>query len=578
MIFPSIFYFGTLVKEKSFGAKPNSIFSRPLVHSAIAFRCFDFYSFTRCLVTDLKSTISGASDISVRRNLTKTGRIWNEARSAHDRFLPSLYFCLSVVSRLFRRNALIVLISIVSATLFANEKVVADGVYEVPRDIIPSAADDFVIDLGAALHLAETQNPRMAIAREIVNEAIAQHSEARALLLPTLTAGTDYHLHTGVLQTSFGQIRNVNLQSLYAGGGTQTVGSQTIGIPAVRIFAHAGDAYYLPLAARQMVTVRAYESHAVDNLTLLDVADRYLTLVAAEARREALLVSLRELSEVEQAQKVFARVGQGRDADFHRARAELLLMRLEEEQAQEDVAVAAAELSRLLHLDPSVRLVTPAGPIEMLNLVSETDDVETLVDQALRQRPEVTSKSAVIGAAEYRLRDEQMRPWLPLISIGFSGGAIGGGSNRQDLGVSSMYTTTDGRTDFDVMALWTVQNLGAGNLALQGERKAERDQAILQRALTLAQIRREVAERQAQVRARRRTVTVSWSQLSAAERGASEELRLTRSGEALPIEALNSITRLANTRQQLLAAVIEFNRAELRLFVALGTSLAAMGE
>ena len=47
---------------------------------------------------------------------------------------------------------------------------------------------------------------------------------------------------------------------------------------------------------------------------------------------------------------------------------------------------------------------------------------------------------------------------------------------------------------------------------------------------------------------------------------------LTRSGEALPIEAINSITRLSSALQQLLSAVIEYNRAEIRLFVALGTS------
>ena len=307
-------------------------------------------------------------------------------------------------------------------------------------------------------------------------------------------------------------------------------------------------------------------------MTLLDVADGYLTLVAAEARREALLVSLKEIGQIEKSQKDFARVGQGRDADAHRARADLLLMRLEEEQAQEEAAVAAAELSRLLHLDPSVRLVTPSGPIEMLNLVDASADVEGLVAQAHQHRPEVASRSAEIGAAEYRFRDEKMRPWLPLISLGFSGGAFGGGSNRQDLGVTGFYTNTQGRTDLDLWAIWTVQNLGVGNHGWQGMRKAERDQAIFRRAISLAQIRREITERQMQVRTRRRTVAVTWTQLSAAERGAQQDLLLTRSGESLPLEALNSMTRLASARQQLLTAVIEYNRAQLRLLVALGTN------
>jgi len=441
-----------------------------------------------------------------------------------------------------------------------------------PPVVVPPGSSEFVIDLGTALHLAEMQNPRIALARETVTEAIAQHKEARALWLPTLAAGTNYHLHSGVLQTSFGQIRQLNEQSVYVGGGTRTLAAESVAIPAVRIFGHAGDMYFLSLAARQVVTARSADSLATDNLTLLDVADRYLSLVAADARRDLLTVSLREVGQIEQAQKSFAKVGQGRDADYHRARADLLLMRLEEQQAQEEAAVAAAELSRLLHLDPSARLVSPAGPIEMLELVDEAADADGLVMQALTHRPEVSSRTAEIGAAEFRLKDERMRPWLPLLSVGFSGGAFGGGSNRQDLGVPSFYSGTAGRTDFDVWAIWTVQNLGAGNHAWQGMRKAERDQAIFQRALTLAQIRREVAERLAQARARRRTVTVTWTQLSAAERGAQEELLRTKSGEALPLEALNSVMRLAAARQQLLTAVIEYNRAELKLFVALGTS------
>ena len=205
-------------------------------------------------------------------------------------------------------------------------------------------------------------------------EAVAQHKEARALWLPSLAAGGSYHLHTGVLQTAFGQIqrstqRAIHLCRWWGRGDRRAVQSR---FPPFGFSAQVGDAYYLPLAAQQMVMARAFESHAVENLTLLDVADRFLTLVAAEARREAFLLSLREVGEIEQAQKHFARVGQGRDADYHRARADLLLMRLDEQQAQEDSAAAAAELSRLLHLDPSVRLVTPAGPIELLNLVDES--------------------------------------------------------------------------------------------------------------------------------------------------------------------------------------------------------------
>lgn len=484
----------------------------------------------------------------------------------------SRYVFMQRVAQVFHALFCVILITFASSSARAGDIVPSESDSIGEEIVVPPSDQESVIDLGTALRLAEAQNPRIALAREVVCESIAQHREARALWLPTLAAGSNYHLHTGVLQTSFGQIRSLTEQSVYVGGGTRTLAAESVAIPAVRIFAQVGDAYYLPLAAGQVVTARTYDAQAVDNLTLLDVADVYLTLVTAEARREALDASLAEVRQIETAQKAFARAGQGRDADYHRARADLLLLRLEEQQAQEEAAIASAELSRLLHLDPSVRLVTPNGPIELLELINESIDTESLVAQALHQRPEVTSRNFDIGAAEYRYRNERVRPWLPLVSVGFSGGAFGGGSNRDDLGVQSMYTTTAGRTDFDLWAIWTVQNLGVGNHAWQGMRQAEREQAIYQRAMALAQIRREVAEYQGQVRAKRRAVGVSWKQLSAAEQGAREELLRTRSGEAMPLESLNSVTRLAKARQQLLVSVIDFNRAQLRLFVALGTS------
>src|SRR5690242_7580613 len=60
-------------------------------------------------------------------------------------------------------------------------------------DILPPDVERMTIDLGSALRLADLQNPRMALAREMIVESIAQHKEARALWLPTLAAGANYH-------------------------------------------------------------------------------------------------------------------------------------------------------------------------------------------------------------------------------------------------------------------------------------------------------------------------------------------------------------------------------------------------
>ena len=71
---------------------------------------------------------------------------------------------------------------------------------------IPPPSADYPIDLLTALRLAEVENPTIAIARARIVEALAVQQGAMALLLPSLNAGTNYHLHTGNLQRSSGRI------------------------------------------------------------------------------------------------------------------------------------------------------------------------------------------------------------------------------------------------------------------------------------------------------------------------------------------------------------------------------------
>jgi outer membrane protein TolC len=436
--------------------------------------------------------------------------------------------------------------------------------------VVPPAVEDRLIDLPTALQLAEAENPTIALGRQAIVEALALQTAARGMLLPTLNAGSNYHLHQGVLQTSFGEIRNLNEQSIYVGGGARTLAAETVAIPAVRIFSHLGDALFAPLAARQVVCSRSADSVAIQNAMLLTVVRGYLELAMAEASLDAIHRGEDSMRIIVLATAAFASAGQGREGDFNRARTDALLLHVEEQRLQEDVAVASAELSRVLHLDPSIRLRTQPGALEMVQLVDPEASLVSLVQLAQSARPELAARSAEIAAAQYRVRQETTRPLFPLLMVGFSGGAFGGGSNRQDLGVPSFFQTFGGRTDFDVMAVWSLQNMGFGNMALQKRSRAERDQAIAVRGLVANRIAREVGDAFARVDAARRQVQFAQSRLQSAIAGAREEVDRTRGGEGLPIEAINSVNLLAEAGQALVAAIGSFDLAQFELFVAIG--------
>lgn len=436
--------------------------------------------------------------------------------------------------------------------------------------VIPPAQEQ-IIDLGSALRLAEAVNPTIAISRQAIQEALANQLRAKSLLLPSLRAGMNYHLHNGVLQTSFGEMRRVNSRSFYLGGGARTLAAETVAFPAVQIFSPLGDALFEPLAARQLVAAKNAQAAAVANSVLLEVASRYLDLVAAEAELAAVRESEVEMNRIVQITANFAKTGQGRQGDANRARSEALLLHTEEQHAEEQVAVAAAELARVLHLDPSVHLRTPAGAIGIVELVDPNQELGQLLEIVQNSRPELAALRAEIARKQTQVRQERLRPLFPTISIGFSSGTFGGGTNRTDLvSVHPEFGRFGGRTDFDAMAFWTLQNLGVGNLALQNQRRAERDLTIIEQARMLTRIRREVTDAYALSAARRQQVEINQRRLLTAEAGFREDYRRIRGGVGLPIEVLNSMSLLIRAREQLIRSTLEYDRAQFELFVGLG--------
>ena len=241
-----------------------------------------------------------------------------------------------------------------------------------------------------------------------------------------------------------------------------------------------------------------------------------------------------------------------------------LLLRNRVYQADERVGVAAARLARLLDLDPSLHLQTVSGPLEAFDMVDPNYDLVALLDIALRNRPEMAARHSAVAQSETRWKEERWRPWLPTISAGYSSGGFGGDSD-----LAPGYKTA-GRSDFDVWAVWTLQNVGVGNLALQHGRRSEIDRATSERARTVDSIRDEVTRAYSLVAARRRQIAISRQQLATAQAGFREELARTRAGVGLPIEVVNSLDLLARARQDLITVIVEYDQAQFRLFVALG--------
>jgi outer membrane protein TolC len=387
------------------------------------------------------------------------------------------------------------------------------------------------------------------------------------LLVPSLNAGGNYHGHNGVLQRSSGKILQVSSQSLYVGAGARTLAAETVAIPGVTILTPLTDAFFEPLVARQRVIASQFNVRATENDILGEVTVLHLELV-----RHYTLLETNRLSEVQayqivQAIEQYAITGQGRQSDYDRARAEWRYRRADVIDAEQGIGVAAARLAQRLNLDPSVRLVPTGGPIVPLDLVSLDCPPEELIQVALRQRPDLAARTAEIGQAEASVDEEIGRPLLPTLWMGFSGGMFGGGSNL----VPPLMGNFTGRTDFDVRLYWTLLNLGAGNIALIRERQAEAGQAVATRARTINRARDQIMEALAEAKAARNQIGIARQELKSSHEGFHEDLERSRQNLGRPIEVINSLNLLARARAHLIDAIIRYDQAQFRLWVALGT-------
>jgi len=432
------------------------------------------------------------------------------------------------------------------------------------------------IDLPCALRLAGARDLDLAIAKERVAQALAELQQARVLWLPSLYIGPNWIRHDGQLQTVQGQIQTISKSSLFL-GGTAAAGSSVSGpVPAggpaqvsgLTSILRFSDAIFEPLAARQVVDARKASIQIATNDALLGVSEAYLDLQQAAGRLAIAREAATNAETLATLTASYARSGAGLDADYHRAVTERDRQRKNVELAVGDLEVSSAELVRRIRLDPRV-VVAPVEPPEtVLRLVPESCPIDELITTGLRNRPELAEAQALVQATLTRLKQAKLRPFIPSLAFRYSGGGFGGGRN-------GFFGNFDARSDADVNLYWEVQNLGFADRSIAQQRGAQRRIANLELMKVQDRVASEV------VRAEKARIAAS-RQMDEAVRAVPEAqssltLNLTniRRGAGLPgatrpIEVLQPIQALAQARADYLDAVLAFNRAQFRLYRALG--------
>ena len=404
----------------------------------------------------------------------------------------------------------------------------------------------------------------IASAQASVEEAAAALQRAKVLWLPNLNFGVDYDRHEGLDQSTNGAMLYDRKYSFAAGGGA----TGDLGVT---------DAIFQPLVARQVLASRQADFQTAQNDALLAVAMAYFDVQQARgtiAGNEDAVAKARVLV---QKTNGLAR-GLIPEIEIDRAREEL--DELEEQLAglRANWRIASSRLTRVLRLNPIAVVVPIEPPHLQVTLISPRMAVGELVPVGLRNRPELASQRALVSASAEQVRQEQVRPLLPTVVVGgngpggyFNGGVFGGGPD----GGPRVY---DGRFDAQVGAVWTLENMGAGNRALVRERYAEEQRASIALANTQDLVAEDVVRAHAVLEAAATQVDRAANDVQEAAttyRGTFIGIGQPIGGNVLqmanrPQEAVAALIQLNRSYGLYFTAVSDYNRAQFQLYRALG--------
>ena len=343
---------------------------------------------------------------------------------------------------------------------------------------------------------------------------------------------------------------------------------------------NVGDAIFAPLAARQHVQAREADRQAASNDAMLAVSEAYFNMQQARGEFAGAAEASRRTEElIDHAKKLAPALIP--ELEILRGETELARRRQAELLAEERRKVASAELIRVLRLDPSSEVEPEEPPHLRVDLIDLNRPVDELIPIGLTHRPELASKQAQVQATLTLLKQEKLRPLIPSVLLrGFSTpvtgtlgfGYFGGGQNGS-FGNGGL------RNDFDLQLLWQLDNLGFGNKAKTRQRDSENRQAIIELFKLQDKVAAETSQAYAQAQLAKKRVEIAESGLKAAVESADKNLLALEETKGVgamqvllvrPQEVLAAIQSLSQAYSDYFAAVADANRAQFRLYRALG--------
>jgi hypothetical protein len=241
---------------------------------------------------------------------------------------------------------------------------------------------------------------------------------------------------------------------------------------------------------------------------------------------------------------------------------------------------SSADLTQVLRLDPRAVVEPLERDHLQITLIDPERSLDDLMPIALTNRPELAAHQAEVQAALVRIRQEKLRPLLPVLmlqgmqtpyeqlEVGVNGIGAGGKMNNWLP-----------RDDISPQVMWQASSLGLGNAAMVKWRRGEASKAVVELFNTQDMVAADVTQAQARAQSAAARVLQAQRELEAAlinYNGNIAGLRQTkRFGNVLvlvfrPQEAVFALQLLKLAYDDYFLTVADYNTAQFEMFHALG--------
>lgn len=295
-----------------------------------------------------------------------------------------------------------------------------------------------------------------------------------------------------------------------------------------------------------------------------DIVNAYLAVLKAqgqiEAAKQTLLATAKSTSSAEARYKV----GTGTPLDVLQAKAADAQARLTQVQANSQLATSRGQLALAMGLKPTLLPSIAAIKNIPSDLPFATNDVESLLKQAVANRAEIKVAQASVTAAEQAILSAQSAN-KPTVSVSASTGLSESSGERQTSG--SVGLTID--VPFD---------LGGGKQARIRQSEAQKVAKLAALSRSQQSIEQQAWQAFYGAQAAQETIKAAQESLESSDKAAKVAIGRYDAGVGTMLEVLNAQSQLANSHQQWVAARYDWLVARTQLAYALGEKISPNSE